>query len=111
MIYSYNLEKISPEGQSCFSLFQIFTSSCFPSKEVTCGRISFSIQTNDLKRVGSIRSSKRNRATSPPEVAENRLSSAALSEEDLSDKPVTEDQAAGTTYRYFDFCYDITCSN
>lgn len=103
MIYSYNLEKISPEGQSCFSLF--------PSKEVTCGRISFSIQTNDLKRVGSIRSSKRNRATSPPEVAENRLSSAALSEEDLSDKPVTEDQAAGTTYRYFDFCYDIACSN
>lgn len=53
--------------------------------------------------MGSIRSSKRNRATSPPEVAENRLSSAALSEEDLSDKPVTEDQAAGTTYRYFDF--------
>ena len=48
---------------------------------------------------------------SPPEVAENRLSSAALSEEDLSDKPVTEDQAAGTTYRYFDFCYDIACSN
>lgn len=62
-------------------------------EEVTCGRISFSIQTNDLKRVGSIRSSKRNRAMSPPVVVENGLSSAALSEEDLSDKPVTEDQA------------------
>ena len=34
---------------------------------------------------------------SPPVVVENGLSSAALSEEDLSDKPVTEDQATGTT--------------
>lgn len=63
-------------------------------EEVTCGRISFSIQTNELKRVGSIRSSKRTRAASPTVVVvDSGLTSAALSEEDLSDKPVTEGQA------------------
>ena len=62
---------------------------------MTCGRISFSIHTNELKRAASVRSSKRNRATSPPVIADSGLSSAALSEEDLSDKPVPEGQAAG----------------
>lgn len=59
-------------------------------EEVTCGRISFSIHTNELKRGASIRSSKR----SPPVIVDSGLSSAALSEEDLSDKPVPEGQAA-----------------
>lgn len=85
------MKGIGSVGESINVKLKLFSAL---EEEVTCGRISFSIQTNDLKRVGSIRSSKRNRATSPPEVAENRLSSAALSEEDLSDKPVTEDQAA-----------------
>lgn len=62
---------------------------------MTCGRISFSIQTNELKRGSSTRSSKRNRAASPPVIVDSGLSSAALSEEDLSDKPVPEGQAAG----------------
>lgn len=66
----------------------------FALQEVTCGRISFSVQTNELKRVGSIRSSKRIRAASPPVFLDSGLTSAALSEEDLSDKP--EPQTAGT---------------
>ena len=67
----------------------------FTLQEVTCGRISFSVQTNELKRVGSIRSSKRTRAASPAPavVVDSGLSSAALSEEDLSDKP--EGQTTG----------------
>lgn len=73
-----------------------FTVQCCCSlQEVTCGRISFSIQTNELKRGASIRSSKRNRAASPPVIVDSSLSSAALSEEDLSDKDIPESQAAG----------------
>lgn len=44
--------------------------------------------------MGSVRSSRRTRAASPPVVVvESGLTSAALSEEDLSDKP--EGQATG----------------
>ena len=75
----------------------LFVLISFYLQEVTCGRISFSIQTNELKRVGSLRSSRRTRAASPPFVAlDSGLTSAALSEEDLSDKP--EGQATGDSH-------------
>ena len=47
--------------------------------------------------MGSVRSSRRIRAASPPVVVvESGLTSAALSEEDLSDKP--EGQATGDSH-------------
>lgn len=77
------MKGIGSVGESIIVKLKLLSSL---EEEVSCRRISFSIQTNELKRVGSIRSSKRMRATSPPDV-EDGLSSAALSEEDLSDKP------------------------
>ena len=75
----------------------LFVLISFSLQEVTCGLISFSIQTNELKRVGSVRSSRRTRAASPPVVVvDSGLTSAALSEEDLSDKP--EGQATGDSH-------------
>lgn len=76
------MKGIGSVGESINIRIKLFSAL---EEEVTCGRISFSIQTSELKRVGSIRSSKRIRAASPPYM-ENGLSSAALSEEDLSDK-------------------------
>lgn len=47
--------------------------------------------------MGSVRSSRRTRAASPPVVVvESGLTSAALSEEDLSDKP--EGQSTGDSH-------------
>lgn len=74
----------------------LFVMISFSLQEVTCGRISFSIQTNELKRGGSVRSSRRTRAASPPVVAVDSGLTAALSEEDLSDKP--EGQATGDSH-------------
>ena len=84
----------------------LFVLISFFLQEVTCGRISFSIQTNELKRVGSVRSSRRTRAASPPVVVvDSGLTSAALSEEDLSDKP--EGQVTGDSNELLRVCFSV----
>ncbi|XP_031568533.1 trafficking protein particle complex subunit 10-like [Actinia tenebrosa] len=55
-------------------------------EEVTCRRISFSLHSSDLRRGSSLNSSKRSLRAMSPTVQENVISSAAMSEEDLSDK-------------------------